>query len=92
MERHEVRPVQNLDEPCGVSYSLSMKNFAIPCVLAIGVASGCASRTPPAETKQPTLRYIQVQNPAQEMCRDDTLSSTERFNVPFAVFSAGTVS
>lgn len=25
------------------------------------------------------------------MCRDDTLSPTEWFNVPFAVFSAGTV-
>jgi hypothetical protein len=32
-----------------------------------------------------------VQNPAEEMCRDDTSSPTEWFNVPVAVFTAATV-
>jgi hypothetical protein len=68
-----------------------MKKSAIACVLALGAASGCTSRTPHAEQQQPTLNYTQVQNPAREMCRDDTLSPTELFNVPLAVFDAGTV-
>jgi hypothetical protein len=61
----------------------------IAVTVALVVAIGCYSK--PQKPQANTITFRQVQNPAQEMCRDDTLSPTEWFNVPVAVFTASTV-
>jgi len=61
----------------------------IAVVLALAVAIGCYSK--PQKPQVEPLTFRQVQNPAEEMCRDDTLSPTGWFNVPVAVFTASTV-
>jgi len=66
---------------------IAMTRIAVAVALAVAV--GCYSK--PQKPQVEPLTFRQVQNPAHEMCRDDTESPTEWFNVPIAVFTAATV-
>ncbi len=61
----------------------------IAVALALAFAIGCYSK--PQKPQVALLTFRPVQNPAQEMCRDDTESPTDWFNVPVAEFTGSTV-
>jgi len=75
-------------------YSVRLMNRLFICGLGLLFSSGCSSK-PSVPAPQQHLAaplhalFIPVENPVGEMCRDDTFSLTEWFNVPVARF-AGT--
>ncbi len=50
---------------------------------------GCESK--PQQSPLASLKLHTVDNPAAEMCRDDTLTPTERFNVPVVIITAASI-
>jgi hypothetical protein len=61
--------------------------------LALCVTLGCSSKAPQEPSAQPQVQVVfqAVQDPALEMCRDDTLSPTDHFNVPLVRFVGSTI-
>ena len=61
------------------------------CILVLCLMVSCSSKAPHESSPQVQVVFQTVQDPAREMCRDDTLSPTDHFNVPFVRFAGSTI-
>jgi hypothetical protein len=61
------------------------------CILVLCLMVGCSSRAPHEPSPQVQVVFQNVQDPALEMCRDDTISPMDHINVPVIRFVDSTI-